>query len=140
MGPGHHFRFMRDFQGTFEITSRALHVRIVGSYFRQDKERPALVFVLFVQRLLRQLLRAFGITRRELLFGRDQQLALCGRERCNSSVSEVEQTSLCCAFPFFSQIDSAYQVAIRIAEAGRVLLKAQQNLIKIWRQNETLPG
>ena len=55
---------MRHFQRTFEIIARALHVRIVSGDFRQNKECAALIFIFFVQRLLRQLLRAFGIARR----------------------------------------------------------------------------
>ena len=132
MGPGHHLRFVRDFQRALEIIARALHVRIMRGNFRQNKQRPARVFVLFVERLLRQLLRAFRIARRELLLGSDQQLALLRTRKMQQlGLGGGSKRHLRCALPFFPDIDAADQVAIRIAEAGRVLLKPQQHFVKI---------
>ena len=141
MGPSHHLRFMRDFQGALKIISSALHVRVVGGDFRQNKKCPALVFVLLVQRLLRQLLRAFRVARRKPLLGRDQQLGLLRtREMQQFGIGGRSKRHLGCALSFLSQIDAADQIAIRVAEAGWVLLKPQQRFIKISRQDEALFG
>ena len=124
---------MRHFQRALEIIARALHVRIVSGYFRQNKECAARIFILFVQRLLRQLLRAFRIPRRQPLLGRDQQLALhWDAKDATTSVSEVEANVTCAgALPLFSYIDVAHQIAVCIAAVrpgpSRTLSKLRKN-------------
>ena len=61
MRPSHHLGILRGCNRLLEIILRAVPVLVGHGYFRQNEQRPALVANLFIQRLLCQFLRSFGI-------------------------------------------------------------------------------
>ena len=131
MRPGYHFRFVRHFQRPLEIIARALHVRIVvATSARMNSARPG-IFVLFFQRLLRQLLRALRIPGRQPLLGSHQQLAFHRTRKMQQfRIGLGGKRYLRRPLPLFSHINVADQIAVGIAQAGRIFLKLEPGLRK----------
>src|SRR5881398_1737878 len=64
VGPGYNLRFLRNFQGTLEVSAGALHVPVHRSHLGQNEQGTARILSFFIQGLLRQLLSSARIAYR----------------------------------------------------------------------------
>src|SRR5208282_4528979 len=135
MRPGDHFGSMGRLQGSFKVEARPFHVPIRGGDFRQNEERASGIFFLLIERLLRQLLRAFLIARRQPPFRVQQQVLVPVPSLQQFGRRLAGKLDVVGPLRFFANLNLPQQVRISIAYTGGTLIEFAHLIIKIARQD-----